>query len=330
MKKPEISEDEKTKNLAGHAFYKSKKTPKSQMIMLKMLQANRLDPLHKANKMAALAFFIKPDSEELQIDYELVDVIHTVSNALLKTSKQKIWVDQWTSCIIYPIPWSFQFTLETYRKYIRPWMETYNYYKINVPKIQQYKITETFVFCPYCSKPIHGMPQTTKDKALKNVEEIFSESIKSVLEVSIDKNEFERRKALALPGEYNPPHWKASYLDCPKCKQKIRLTFEFFKGTDNKQYEPVEKPEFETKEIIFEDKEIVAPIVQVIRYKHASSYLSETGYSQQITSFLQWAEPIVSHIEWEILKLVDENVLEKYLDQIFQSNEEKTLGEEQN
>ena len=71
-----LTPEEKTRNLAGKAFYKSKKTPKSQMIMFKILQANRLDSLQKANKMAALASFVEPDSEELEIDYDIVQVIY--------------------------------------------------------------------------------------------------------------------------------------------------------------------------------------------------------------------------------------------------------------
>ena len=114
-KNTELSEDEKTKNLAGNAFYKSKKTPKSQMIMLKMLQANRLDPLHKANKMAALAYFIKPDSESLEIDYDLVAVIYLVSNALLNTQKTH-YRDYNHSFDYYSIPWSFEFNLENYNR----------------------------------------------------------------------------------------------------------------------------------------------------------------------------------------------------------------------
>ena len=65
----------------------------------------------------------------------------------------------------------------------------------------------------------------------------------------------------------------------------------------------------------------------MIKYQKASYQLTEVGYNQQVNSFLQWAEPHVNNIEYEILKLVDENVLEKYLDQIF-SSEKQTPGED--
>ena len=90
MKKTEnLSEKAKTARLVSNAFYKTRKTPKSQMIMIKILQANRLDNLRRTNKMAALAFFVKPDSKDLDINYDLVEIIYAVSNAFIATRKTK-------------------------------------------------------------------------------------------------------------------------------------------------------------------------------------------------------------------------------------------------
>ena len=41
-----------------------------------------------------------------------------------------------------------------------------------------------------------------------------------------------------------------------------------------------------------------------------------------VNSFLKWIEPIINHVKWEILKLVDENTLDKYLEQIFSSDQQ--------
>ena len=112
--------------------------------------------------------------------------------------------------------------------------------------------------------------------------------------------------------------------------KKIRATFTFFKGTNESRYDPVTPPEFETQELVIENRTVTDPILKVLRYKDASYQLTELGYEKQITSFLQWAEPHVSKLEYEILKLVDENVLEKYLDQLIQPNQDQTQGVEQN
>ena len=328
--KDEISENEKTKRLAGNAFYKSKKTPKSQMIMLKLLQANRSNPLQKANKMSALAYFIRPDSEGLDIDYELVDVIFSVSNSLLNTKKTVSYYKRYPYDH-YPIPWSFQFNLETFKKYIEPWMAVYHYYKEVCPQYTEYTVEKTMVWCPYCEELIFRMNKATKKELIEQFKISFSDLLETKKEILIDDAELNLRKLKYVESKYVPPYWEATYVKCPECDKRIRVAFTFFKGTDYSRYDPIlTPPKFETLEPIIEDRTITDPILKVLQYKNASYQLSELGYEKQITSFLQWAEPHVSRIEYEILKLVDENVLEKYLDQLFQTNQDQTQGVEQN
>jgi len=342
MKKTEnLSEKEKTARLASDAFYKRSKTPKSQMIMLKILQANRLDNLRRTNKIAALAYFIQPDSKDLEIDYDLVEIIYSVSNAFIATRKAVRYFEGWTYRI-YPISWGFQLTLKNYERYIVPWMETYHYYIPFCSNFKDYLHKETWVSCPYCNKVILNTNQTTKENALKLIEEKFKESLETVKETLLDEEEIKKRTAKLNSNydstyyfnrsryqTYKPPYWKASYIKCPKCKQKIRISFTFFHGTDYKNYDPVNPPEFETKEIITENKEYPDPIVQAKKFQEASHFLTLKGYHQLVNSFLTWTEPYVSHIEWEILKLVDPDTLQKYLEYEFKSDEKSDEKEEQ-
>ena len=94
-KKENLSEKEKTARLASDAFYKTRKTPKSQMVMLKILQANRLDTLTRIQKICALTYYIKSDSKGLNINYDIVERLYAVANALNSTTETKdtFWHD---------------------------------------------------------------------------------------------------------------------------------------------------------------------------------------------------------------------------------------------
>lgn len=48
-----------------------------------------------------------------------------------------------------------------------------------------------------------------------------------------------------------------------------------------------------------------------------------------MNSFTAYAEPLISEIEWEILKLVDEDDLKKYLEQEFSADQKQEQGEDQ-
>jgi len=330
MKKPEISENEKTKRLAGNAFYKSKKTPKSQMIMLKLLQANRQNSLQKANKMAALAFFVKPDSEGLDIDYELVDVIYSVSNSLLNTQKTH-FRDYNYSFYYFPVPWSFSLNVENYTKYILPWMEVYHYFRIREPNFDQIKIKKTLAWCPYCEKLLLETSSNLKKKeVIEQFKEYYSDKIDHEKKFLIPKEEITRRTVNTVEMKYVPPFWEGDYFKCPGCGKDIRLSFKFIEGSNSRYYPTISSPKFRCEELIIQIKTMMSPEYYLLKYQYASSYLSEKGYHQQINSFLQWCEPIVNQIEYEILKLVDENVLEKYLNQLFESKQDPTQGVEQN
>ena len=71
------------------------------------------------------------------------------------------------------------------------------------------------------------------------------------------------------------------------------------------------------------------PIVEVAKFVEASHFLTHKGFNQLVNAFLDWAEPHVSHIEFEILKLVDPDTLEKYLDYEFKSDKKEEQGDEQ-
>jgi len=341
MKKSEnLSDEEKTARLASKAFYKTRKTPKSQMIMLKILQANRLDNLRKTNKIAALAYFVKPDTKDLDINYGLVEVIFEISNALIATKKTKNYY-QGYPFFHYPIPWGFGLTQKTYNRYIEPWLESYYYYRELVPSFEGYLIKETVVFCPYCNKTILSINQTSKENALKIVKDKFKDSLKEINQVLISKEEIKKRKENLNPyyedtyfhshryHTYKSPYYIASYINCPKCEQKILLNFKFFQGDNPEYYDPVNPPEIETKEIIIENKEGYPAFIEAKKFEKTSHWLTSKGYDQLANSFLGWAEPHVSHIEFEILKLVDPDTLEKYLEYEFKSDKKEEQGEEE-
>jgi len=336
MKKTEnLSEKEKTARLASKAFYKTKKTPKSQMVMLKILQANRLDNLRRTNKMAALAYFVKPDTKDLDINYDLVEVIFEASNALIATKKTKNYYKGYPfyHC---PIPWGFGVTEKNYNRYIDPWLESYHYYHPFVPSFEGYLIKETWVYCPYCEKPILSIKQTTKENALKIVKEQFKDTYETVEEVLLDEKEIEKRSSRYCTyggyynyRKYNPPYWAASYVRCPECKQKIRLKYKFFKGSDAEDYDPITPPEFETKKIIIANKESYPSFIEAKKFEGVSHWLTPKGYDQLVNSFLGWAEPYVSNLEFEILKLVDSDTLEKYFEHEFFADKKTDKGEDQ-
>ena len=335
MKKEEkLSDEEKTARLASKAFYKTKKTPKSQMIMIKILQSNRLDNLRRTNKMAALAYFVKPDTKDLDINYDLVEVIFEVSNALIATKQTKNYY-QGYPFFHCPIPWGFGVTEKNYKRYIDPWLESLYYYQEFVPSFDKYLIKETWIFCPCCEKPILTIKQTTKANALKTVKERFKDTLEDVKEVLIDKKEIEKRThedysfSYSYSSVYKPPYWVASYIECPKCKKKIRLKFTLFKGSHAEHYDPVEPPEFETKEIIIENKEFYPSFVEAKKFEKTSHWLTPKGYNQLVNSFLGWAEPSVSNLEFEILKLVDVDTLDKYFEHAFSEDKKTDEGEDQ-
>jgi len=331
MKKTEnLSEKEKTAKLAGSAFYKTRKTPKSQMVMLKILQANRLDNLRKANKIAALAYFAKPDSKDLDINYDIVEILYSISNAFISTKKTTHYYQKF-GYPIYPISWGFQLTLKTYERYIVPWIKDYNRYPFFCSSYENYLHKETWVSCPYCKEVILITKKTTEANTIKQVKEKFKESLSEAKEILIDEKEIEKRRYGTSPYStgfyYKPPYWKASYVKCPKCKEKLRVYFKFYEGSDAKWYDPVKPPEFETKEPIIENKEYYDPVVEVKKFAEESHYLTHKGYNQLINSFLDWAEPKINNIEFEILKLVDEDTLKKYFDDYIDQKPDK--GEDQ-
>jgi DNA-directed RNA polymerase subunit RPC12/RpoP len=330
MTEKELSEEEKTRDLANTAFYKRSKTPKSQMIMLKLLQANRLDNLRRTNKIAALAYFIEPDSKDLNIDYNIVEKIYTLSNAFVTTKKELHYYQYWRYPI-YPIPWRFHIKTETYKKYIDPWMQTYHYYTAFCHNYESLLHKETWVYCPYCKETILVMNQTTRENAIRHVKDQFKKSLKEAKKVLIDKEELKKREEKhSLEGiRYEPPSWEASCIECPKCKDKIILSFKFFKGSNHKDYDPVKSPKLAKKEILVENKKYYDPVIEAKKFREESHYLTQKGYSQLVNSFLEWTEPYVSNIEFEILKLVDPDTLQKYLDLEFKTKKEETGEEEQ-
>jgi len=335
MKKPEaLSEEEKTRKLADSAFYKRSKTPKSQMIMIKVLQANKLDNLRRTNKIAALAYFIQPDSKDLEIDYDRVKVLYSISNAFISTKKTAYITQGYWRYWIYPISWSFQLTQDTYTKYVLPWIiEDYHYHKILCSNYEIYLYRETRLSCPYCNKIMLTTKLTTKKDAIDQLKQKYKESFEEKKEALINEDEIRERNRyeirLGYYHGYKPPHWEASYTKCPNCKEKIRLNFKFFKGTHPSLHPSIKPPEFETKEPVIEYREYYDPIVQVKRFSEASHVLTRKGYNQLVNSFLAWAEPSISRIEWEILKLVDPDTLQKYLDLEFKSEEKEEQGEEE-
>ena len=64
-----------------------------------------------------------------------------------------------------------------------------------------------------------------------------------------------------------------------------------------------------------------------LAFKLISNHLTKKGLNQLVNSFTAYAEPLISDIEWEILKLVDEDDLKKYLEQEFSAEHKQEKGE---
>ena len=332
MKKEEnLSDKEKTARLAGKAFYKTKKTPKSQMIMIKDLQANRLDNLRKANKMAALAYFVEPDSKDLDINYDLVEVIFEVSNALIATKKTRNY-DQGIPFFHCSIPFGFEVNMKNYERFILPWVRSPHHYHQFISSFDKYLIQETLVYCPYCKESILKLPQTSRTQAINMFKETYRKSLKEVRENLISDKETERMQHVFYsPSTYTPPWWSVSYFNCPKCKQKIMIEYSYFKGTNYKKHESdlIKPPKITIKEPVIKDEDYYPPFIESKRFDEVSHWLTPKGYNQLVNSFLGWAEPHVSNFEFEILKLVDSDTLEKYFEQEFSADKKPDKGEDQ-
>lgn len=320
MQKQEPTEEEQTAKLAKDAFYKRTKTPKSQIIMLKILHVNRLDLLQRINKLCGLAYFVKPDAEKLNLDFDLIEIILSVSNSLINTKKQHRYFDGF-KYDVYPVAWSFSLTPETYKRYISKWLETYEFYRafVKFPS-KDYWHSETWFTCPYCKKTILSIPQASKEKAVQKVKNQFKDSFQQIKDVLISEEE-EKQRRKRFYG-YRPPYWEATYIICPECKKKIRVTFEFYRGKYANRFDPIEDPEFETKELIIENKTYPDPVLKALQFNATADVLSLRGFNQLKAAFVRWCEPHVSRIEWEILKLVDEDDLKKYLEYEFKSRKE--------
>ena len=339
MKKPEnLSDKEKTARLASKAFYKTRKTPKSQMIMLKLLSANRLDTLARIQKICSLTYNIQHDSKDLKIDYDTVEILYAVANALKSTTETKTahWYDNYNYAILrqYPIPWGFTITEKNYLRYIHNWMKTYTYVTEQIPDLDKIETTMkhliTYCICPYCEEVLLEISkEVTEEQRLELTKETFKESFGTVKEVLIDEKEIKKRTNLSISGKYKPPYWEASYIKCPKCQQEIRIAFIIFKGSNYKKYDPLPSPKFETKELIVKQKLEVTEntLGLALKFKLVSSHLNKKGYNQLVNSFTAYAEPLISEIEWEILKLVDEDDLKKYLEQEFSAEHKQEKGE---
>ena len=347
-KEEKLSEEEKTARLASKAFYKTRKTPKSQMIMLKILQANRLDTLTRIQKICSLTYYIQHDSKDLNIDYDTVEILYDVANALKSTTETKTahWYDNYNYSVLkeYPIPWGFMITEKNYLRYIHNWMKTYTFFKIEVPEVDKIETTIrqliTYCICPYCEEVLLEIPEEiTKKQLLELTKETYKESFETVKKILIDEEQIKKRKteisniynSYNKTFTYKPPYWEASYIKCQKCQQKIRIAFNFFKGSNYKKYDPLSSPEFGTKELIVKQKLEVTEntLGLALKFKLISSHLTKKGYNQLVNSFTAYAEPPISKIEWEILKLVDEDDLKKYLEQEFSADKKPDKGEEQ-
>lgn len=63
--------------------------------------------------------------------------------------------------------------------------------------------------------------------------------------------------------------------------------------------------------------------------KYSSQWLEKEGFKDLVSAFLKWAEPHVSHFEFEILKLVDSDTLDKYFEHEFSADQKPDKGEDQ-
>ena len=215
-------------------------------------------------------------------------------------------------------------------------MKTYTYLPEQIPEVTKIETTMkqliTYCICPYCEEVLLEIPkEITEEQRLELTKEAFKESFETFKDVLIDEKEIERRSSSYTYSTYKPPYWEASYIKCQKCQQKIRIDFTFFHGSDYKKYDPLPSPEFGTKELVVKQKLEVTEntLGLALRYKLISSQLNKKGYNQLVNSFTAYAEPLISEIEWEILKLVDEDDLKKYLEQEFSADKKPDKGEDQ-
>jgi hypothetical protein len=94
-----------------------------QLLLTKLLSANRGDPLKRIRLIGETAWFIdKEKADGLGIDLTLIERIFKVAVSLENTSLQLRHTDGILNpSQTYPITWNFEITEENYKKYIASW-----------------------------------------------------------------------------------------------------------------------------------------------------------------------------------------------------------------
>lgn len=122
MSKKEKSELEKFTTLSLRG---PKQGVYEQLACLKLLHANRTNPLQRIRMISEAAWFTKPKA----IDMDLVQLLYEVSVALGNASSNQYYPGSYQPSVkIHHIPWPFNTTKENFERYIKPWLKSYSYY----------------------------------------------------------------------------------------------------------------------------------------------------------------------------------------------------------
>ena len=254
-KKENLSEEEKNRRLAGNAFRRNKKTPKSQMIMIKILRANCIDNLQRTKQIAALAYFVEPDSESLEINYDLVEVLFSVSSALQLTEKTRGWINSCQHFEYFAVPWGFTITPETYDQFINPWWtcDMVSCFSFKVPSLELFTISKTRASCPYCHSMLLAGPRMSTEQMMKHVMKELTKRIHFDKKMLISEEEYRYRKSMdVFQDVYYPPTLETTYLVCPKCKKQVLLRSKFYDSNQRNIYGYTEPPEITEKPLLID------------------------------------------------------------------------------
>ena len=107
------------------------------------------------------------------------------------------------------------------------------------------------------------------------------------------------------------------------------LEYSYFKGTNYWKHGIIKPPKNTIKEPVIKDKNYYPSFIESKIFNEVSHWLTPKGYDQLVNSFLGWAEPHVSNLEFEILKLVDVDTLDKYFENAFSVDKKPDEGEYQ-
>lgn len=333
-----MSEDEKGfDKFATTSLRGPKQSTREQLLCAKLWRANKSFPLRRISAICEASFYAKQMSPKIDLDMDLVDTVYKVALSLTTTKPQKTLYG-YEIVRLHPVPWGFLKSKENFERFIKPWLQEYNYFSQFVPAIEDLRENRTRVSCSHCGGVLLDLAEEEKPKIKETLEEKFKDQIKNKRELLIDAATYKYRRRLMRPltGEviapemlrimrgWHPPYKVTYFFPCPKCGGHIILKTQrkadtFWKHEDRTK----EGVDNAIRDIQVSDYSCVVESRRWQLFFAASRYLSQDGYYNLVNSFVAWANPQVTRIEEEITGLVSEKTFDEFLKTTQQKEEEE-------